>query len=129
MRQRPEVVTTVPVPDADRADPLASLRALPDIPFAQPAGTTENTFPHGAGHLNAAPNRAPRVNTHVHLPPNFSAFRAVEQALELAADAELQVLGASNYYDFSVYRALQNRRVPKACSPSSAWRSSAWWQS
>jgi len=45
----------------------------------------------------------PRVNTHVHLPPNFSAFEAVEQAVDLAADAGLRVLGGSNYYDFDVY--------------------------
>ena len=45
----------------------------------------------------------PTVNTHVHLPPNFSAFETVEKAVDLAADTGLQVLGSSNYYDFSVY--------------------------
>jgi hypothetical protein len=45
----------------------------------------------------------PRVNAHVHLPPNFSAFETVEQAVDLAAGAGLEVLGSSNYYDFSVY--------------------------
>ncbi|HOC32136.1 MAG: hypothetical protein GYA63_03095 [Armatimonadetes bacterium] len=44
------------------------------------------------------------ANTHVHLPPNFSAFSSVRQAVDLAVDAGLSVLGASNYYDFRVYR-------------------------
>lgn len=43
------------------------------------------------------------ANTHVHLPPNFSAFSSVRQAVDLAVDAGLSVLGASNYYDFRVY--------------------------
>ncbi len=44
-----------------------------------------------------------KANAHVHLPPNFSAFRSVTQALSLAADQGIRVLGASNYYDFEVY--------------------------
>lgn len=43
------------------------------------------------------------ANTHIHLPPNFSAFESVEQAVALACDEEIGILGASNYYDFSVY--------------------------
>ena len=42
-------------------------------------------------------------NCHVHLPPNFSAFERVEQAVALAQEEGVRVLGASNYYDFSVY--------------------------
>jgi hypothetical protein len=45
----------------------------------------------------------PIVNTHVHLPPNFSAFDSVEQAARLAAAQGLAALGTSNYHDFSVY--------------------------
>lgn len=44
-----------------------------------------------------------RVNAHIHLPPNFSAFDNVEQAVELAAEQDVRVLGASNYYDYQVY--------------------------
>jgi hypothetical protein len=44
-----------------------------------------------------------RVNAHIHLPPNFSAFDSVAQALALAADEQLGVLGVSNYYDYDVY--------------------------
>ena len=45
----------------------------------------------------------PRVNSHIHLPPNFSAFVSVQQAVELAAKQEVGVLGVSNYYDYDVY--------------------------
>lgn len=44
------------------------------------------------------------VNSHIHLPPNFSAFETVEQAVALADDEDVRVLGASNYYDYTVYR-------------------------
>lgn len=44
-----------------------------------------------------------RHNAHIHLPPNFSAFDSVEQAVNLAAQQGLVLLGASNYYDYSVY--------------------------
>lgn len=48
--------------------------------------------------------RGLRANTHVHLPPNFSAFASAAEAVSLAASAGLHILGAGNYYDFSVYR-------------------------
>ena len=44
-----------------------------------------------------------KVNAHIHLPPNFSAFDSVEQALALASEQGIDALGASNYYDYSVY--------------------------
>ena len=43
------------------------------------------------------------VNAHIHLPPNFSAFTDVAQAVTLAAEQGVAVLGTSNYYDFRVY--------------------------
>ncbi len=46
----------------------------------------------------------PGVNSHVHLPPNFSAFDSVEEVVNTAAAQGIGVLGASNYYDYSVYR-------------------------
>ncbi|MEX2092278.1 MAG: hypothetical protein WD971_06355 [Pirellulales bacterium] len=52
------------------------------------------------GYGPAAP---PRVNAHIHLPPNFSAFDSVAQAVTLAAEQHIGVLGASNYYDYDVY--------------------------
>jgi len=50
-----------------------------------------------------APARRPKVNSHIHLPPNFSAFESVSQAVSLAAEQGFGVLGVSNYYDYRVY--------------------------
>ena len=50
-----------------------------------------------------APPGRPKSNSHIHLPPNFSAFRSVAQAVELAAGQDVRVVGLSNYYDFTVY--------------------------
>lgn len=44
-----------------------------------------------------------KQNSHIHLPPNFSAFESVAQAVGLAAEQGIGALGASNYYDYSVY--------------------------
>jgi hypothetical protein len=49
------------------------------------------------------------LNAHVHLPPNFSAFDSVSQAIELAAGQGLWAFGASNYYDYTVYRELEEQ--------------------
>jgi hypothetical protein len=43
------------------------------------------------------------ANAHIHLPPNFSAFQSVTQAVALAAEQGVRVLGVSNYYDFGIY--------------------------
>ena len=43
------------------------------------------------------------ANSHIHLPPNFSAFDNVQQALSLAGQQKIAVLGVSNYYDYQVY--------------------------
>jgi hypothetical protein len=45
----------------------------------------------------------PIVNTHVHLPPNFSAFETAEQAVRVGAEEGVAVVGTSNYHDFRVY--------------------------
>ncbi len=50
-----------------------------------------------------APSVQPKVNSHIHLPPNFSAFQSAQQALSLAKQQNVQVFGVSNYYDFSIY--------------------------
>jgi len=50
-----------------------------------------------------APQAPLQVNAHIHLPPNFSAFQSVSQAIELASEQEIGVVGVSNYYDYHVY--------------------------
>ncbi len=46
----------------------------------------------------------PIVNTHVHLPPNFSAFETAEAAVAAASAEGVRVVGASNFHDQRVYR-------------------------
>jgi hypothetical protein len=63
----------------------------------------------------AAASRATGIlpnNAHLHLPPNFSAFTTVRQAMELADFQNTRIVGASNYYDYHVYTdfAAQARR-------------------
>jgi rhamnose utilization protein RhaD (predicted bifunctional aldolase and dehydrogenase)/NAD(P)-dependent dehydrogenase (short-subunit alcohol dehydrogenase family) len=43
------------------------------------------------------------TNTHVHIPPNFSAFSTVGAVVEAAVAENIRVLGVSNYYHFGVY--------------------------
>ena len=67
-----------------------------------------NTFTdtmQNLGSLDAltTPEIRPRVNAHIHLPPNFSAFETTAQAVEMADAQDVRVLGVSNYYDYSVY--------------------------
>ncbi len=70
-----------------------------------------------AAEAGQAPSPAPPVNGHVHLPPNFSAFDSVQQALDLASQQGLGVLGASNYYDFAVYGPFANGALERGIFP------------
>ena len=69
-------------------DPLAFLRALQLAPLGR-----------GDGYRRPAT----KVNSHVHLPPNFSAFASPAEATERAAAQGVRALGTSNYYDYSAY--------------------------
>mgnify|MGYP001827445088 FL=1 len=42
-------------------------------------------------------------NTHLHVPPNFSAFTTVEDAVETSAKEGVKVIGTSNFHSFGVY--------------------------
>jgi len=55
----------------------------------------------GAGRSGKAGR--PIINTHIHLPPNFSAFETAEDAVETAAGEGVRVLGASNFHDPRIY--------------------------
>ena len=78
------------------AEPVAAaLEALRDL------GTVEELTALADGGAGAAARL--KVNSHVHLPPNFSAFESVGQVVDLAAEQGLDVLGVSNYYDYAVY--------------------------
>lgn len=45
----------------------------------------------------------PVVNTHVHFPPNFSAFGTVDDAIRVAVAEGVAAIGISNFYDQQVY--------------------------
>ena len=57
------------------------------------------------------------ANTHIHLPPNFSAFESVQQAIDLAAKEDIGLLGVSNYYDYEVYGDFVERAQVKGIFP------------
>jgi hypothetical protein len=65
-------------------------------------GTPQQLQEEAAGAPAGSP-RPLKVNAHIHLPPNFSAFARVSEAVELAAQQQVRVLGVSNYYDYDVY--------------------------
>lgn len=58
-----------------------------------------------------------RANAHIHLPPNFSAFDTVGEAVQLAADQGVDVLGASNYYDYQIYGEFAARAAEHGVFP------------
>ena len=57
------------------------------------------------------------ANAHIHLPPNFSAFETVQQAVDLASEQDISVLGVSNYYDFDVYGDFAQKAKLKGIFP------------
>jgi hypothetical protein len=63
------------------------------------------------------PAPPPRVNTHVHLPPNFSAFDSIGQAVSHAAEQNVGVLGVSNYYHYDVYGEFVERARGRGIFP------------
>lgn len=44
-----------------------------------------------------------KFNSHIHLPPNFSAFTTIAQVIDLAKAQDVRVIGVTNYYDYRVY--------------------------
>lgn len=54
--------------------------------------------------VSTAPGPRLPVNVHVHVPPNFSAFADVEDAVATAVHEGVRVLGVSNFHDHRVYR-------------------------
>lgn len=71
----------------------------------------------GGGSTRSAALGGPTVNTHIHLPPNFSAFETVEDAVRAAAAEGVRVLGASNFHDQRVYRRFADSAVAAGIVP------------
>ena len=57
------------------------------------------------------------INAHIHLPPNFSAFNTIEQAVDIAAGQGLVALGTSNYYDYRIYNHFAARARDRGIFP------------
>jgi hypothetical protein len=72
---------------------------------------------HALADQGYGPKSPLRANAHIHLPPNFSAFDTVDQAVALAADQNIGVLGISNYYDFNVYGEFVDRARARGIFP------------
>ncbi len=87
-------------------DPLDFLRQLGGVEQMQ-----------AAARKGLVPSPRPAFNTHIHLPPNFSAFESVSQAVERAAEQGVKVLGAGNYYDFTVYQEFASVAREKGVFP------------
>jgi len=88
------------------ADALAALRDL---------GTPDEI--RALAERGYGPRSPLRVNAHIHLPPNFSAFDSVDQAVTLAAEQRIGVLGVSNYYDYNVYGQFADRARAEGIFP------------
>ncbi len=78
-----------------------SQRAAEALAFLKGLGTPHDLAARSG--TGAPPLARLKVNSHIHLPPNFSAFQTVAQAIELSAAQGIGVLGVSNYYDYDVY--------------------------
>jgi hypothetical protein len=77
-----------------------SQHAAEALAFLKGLGTPKDLAARAGG---GSPPARLKSNSHIHLPPNFSAFQTVSQAIELAAAQGIGVLGVSNYYDYEVY--------------------------
>jgi hypothetical protein len=49
----------------------------------------------------------------MHLPPNFSAFDSISQAVDLADAQDVRLVGVTNYYDYGVYNTFVDEAAEK----------------
>lgn len=61
--------------------------------------------------------RTPVVNTHVHFPPNFSAYETADEALAAATEQEVAALGISNFFDQTVYSLFRDKAQAAGITP------------
>lgn len=61
--------------------------------------------------------KTPVVNTHVHFPPNFSAYSTVAEVIEACKNERVAALGISNFYDQTVYGRFQEDAVAAGVTP------------
>lgn len=61
--------------------------------------------------------KTPVVNTHVHFPPNFSAYSTVDEAISAASQQQVAAMGISNFYDQTVYERFRDGAVGAGITP------------
>ncbi len=59
----------------------------------------------------------PVVNTHVHFPPNFSAYKTVDEAIQAGKDQNVAAIGISNFYDQTVYERFRDAASDAGITP------------
>ncbi|MFV0406054.1 MAG: hypothetical protein ACK5LN_04430 [Propioniciclava sp.] len=59
----------------------------------------------------------PVVNTHVHFPPNFSAFATVADAIQAAVAEGAATIGISNFFDQQVYMQFRDQAASAGVMP------------
>jgi len=59
----------------------------------------------------------PVVNTHIHFPPNFSAFDTVEDVITTATGEGARAIGISNFFDQQVYADFAEQAVAAGIVP------------
>ncbi|GAK57404.1 DNA polymerase III [Candidatus Vecturithrix granuli] len=57
------------------------------------------------------------TNLHVHLPPNFGSIQSIDDAIAHAKQEQIVVLGASNYYDHTIYTTFAQAAVKAGIIP------------
>lgn len=61
--------------------------------------------------------KTPVVNTHVHFPPNFSAYTTADEAIQAAVDQDVKALGISNFFDQTVYEVFKDKAGAVGITP------------
>lgn len=67
--------------------------------------------------VGGLPGALPVVNTHVHVPPNFSAFASVEDVLAAARAEAARAIGISNFFDQQVYSRFAEQAAAAGVQP------------
>ena len=66
---------------------------------------------------HAYPAPYANTNAHIHLPPNFGSIASVDEAIQKAKSEKIAVLGASNYYDYTIYTPFAHAAVKAGITP------------
>jgi hypothetical protein len=90
---------------------------MKDLTFLNNLGTPDEVLKAAAGYASEKMPALPKVNSHVHLPPNFSAFKNIQQIFDMARTEGIGMLGASNYYFYDVYRDFESLAIRNGIFP------------